>query len=201
MERPGPVCARRALCPCHAPRRGAKVESACENWKDCGCLIFGTRRRQRLPVAARWCVEAVKEGLGQPPSPAPPMSCWRWTYDLEAIGTNAQELPDGRGAAVSERRYRIALGALPYSRSVAPHLWRQSLIALPDAFRHQAVSAGRARMAGGLDRLSARQRAANRRRRRDHQVVEATRPRPPGKTAGVFRRHGRRIDRGDLSAF
>ncbi len=131
---------------------------------------FGTRRRHGF-LWQRWCVEAVKEGLG---------SCFTGTSnvllamdnDLEAIGTNAHELPMV-AAALAQRRRGIALGALPDPRPVAPHLWRQPFDRAARRFRHHLVPARRAGMGRGLDRFSARQRADDLRGRGNHPVVEA----------------------------
>ena len=95
---------------------------------------FGTRRRHGF-LWQRWCVEAVKEGLG-PSFTGTSNVLLAMDNDLEAIGTNAHELPMV-AAALAERRHRIALGALSHSRSMAPHLWRQSADRPARRLRHQ----------------------------------------------------------------
>ena len=159
---------------------------------------FGTRRRHGF-LWQRWCVEAVKEGLGSSFTGTSNVLL-AMDNDLEAIGTNAHELPMVAAALANDD---TELRWAPYR---ILDQWRHTyggnlLIALPDAFGTKAVPARRAGLGGGLDRLSPGQRAADRGRRRNHQMVEAEGPRSPGETAGVFRRHGRRIDRGDLPAF
>ena len=158
---------------------------------------FGTRRRHGF-LWQRWCVEAVKEGLG-PSFTGTSNVLLAMDNDLEAIGTNAHELPMVAAAlATTMTKLRWA----PYR--MLDH-WRHTyggnlLIALPDAFGTTLVPARRAGLGRGLDRLPARQRAADRGGRGDHRLVEAEGPGSPGKAAGVFRRHGRRLDRGDLSS-
>ena len=62
---------------------------------------FGTRRRHGF-LWQRWCVEAVKEGLG-PSFTGTSNVLLAMDNDLEAIGTNAHELPMVR------RRWRIPM--------------------------------------------------------------------------------------------
>ena len=145
---------------------------------------FGTRRRHGF-LWQRWCVEAVKEGLG-PSFTGTSNVLLAMDNDLEAIGTNAHELPMV-AAALANDDHRTALGALSHPRSMAPYLWRQSSDRLARRLRHQVIPARRARMGGGLDRLSSRQRAADRGGRRNHQMVEAKGPRTPKRSFWCFR--------------
>ena len=92
---------------------------------------FGTRRRHGF-LWQRWCVEALKEGLGQRFIGTSNVLL-AMDGDLEAIGTNAHELPMV-AAALAEND--AALAAAPYR---VLDEWRQVyggnlLIALPDAF-------------------------------------------------------------------
>jgi nicotinate phosphoribosyltransferase len=92
---------------------------------------FGTRRRHGF-LWQRWCVEALKEGLGAAFTGSSNVLL-AMDADLEAIGTNAHELP-------------MVLAALAQSDEELLHApyrvldeWRQVyggnlLIALPDAF-------------------------------------------------------------------
>lgn len=92
---------------------------------------FGTRRRHGF-LWQRWCVEALKEGLG---------SAFIGTSnvllamegDLEAIGTNAHELPMVLGALAEDD---AALAAAPYRvlEEWRRHYAGNLLIVLPDAF-------------------------------------------------------------------
>lgn len=92
---------------------------------------FGTRRRHGF-LWQRWCVEAVKEGLGDRFIGTSNVLL-AMDSDLEAIGTNAHELPMV-AAALAENDG--ALATAPYR---VLDEWRQAydgnlLIALPDAF-------------------------------------------------------------------
>jgi nicotinate phosphoribosyltransferase len=96
---------------------------------------FGTRRRHGF-LWQRWCVEAVKEGLG-PSFTGTSNVLLAMDNDLEAIGTNAHELPMVAAAlAKDDDELRVA----PYR---ILDQWRQTyagnlLIALPDAFGTKA---------------------------------------------------------------
>jgi nicotinate phosphoribosyltransferase len=96
---------------------------------------FGTRRRHGF-LWQRWCVEAVKEGLG-PSFTGTSNVLLAMDNDLEAIGTNAHELPMVAAAlARDDDELRLA----PYR---ILDQWRQTyggnlLIALPDAFGTKA---------------------------------------------------------------
>src|SRR5690348_10397948 len=96
---------------------------------------FGTRRRHGF-LWQRWCVEAVKEGLG-PSFTGTSNVLLAMDNDLEAIGTNAHELPMVAAAlAKNDDELRWA----PY---LILDQWRQTyggnlLIALPDAFGTKA---------------------------------------------------------------
>src|ERR1041385_3464149 len=96
---------------------------------------FGTRRRHGF-LWQRWCVEAVKEGLG-PSFIGTSNVLLAMDNDLEAIGTNAHELPMVAAAlAKDDEELRWA----PYR---ILDQWRLTyggnlLIALPDAFGTKA---------------------------------------------------------------
>ena len=159
---------------------------------------FGTRRRHGF-LWQRWCVEAVKEGLGASFTGTSNVLL-AMDNDLEAIGTNAHELPMVAAALANDD---TELRWAPYR---ILDQWRHTYARQsPDRparrLRHQVIPARRAGMGRGLDRLSARQRAADRGGRGNHQMVEAEGPRSPGEAPGIFRRHGCRIDRGDLPSF
>jgi nicotinate phosphoribosyltransferase len=96
---------------------------------------FGTRRRHGF-LWQRWCVEALKEGLGDRFIGTSNVLL-AMDADLEAIGTNAHELPMVY-AALSDTDE--ALRTAPY-RVLADwqrHYGGNLLIALPDAFGTQA---------------------------------------------------------------
>jgi nicotinate phosphoribosyltransferase len=92
---------------------------------------FGTRRRHSF-LWQRWCVEALKEGLGSRFIGTSNVLL-AMDADLEAIGTNAHELPMVAAALADSDE---ALARAPYQ---VLEDWRQHyngnlLIALPDAF-------------------------------------------------------------------
>jgi nicotinate phosphoribosyltransferase len=71
---------------------------------------FGTRRRHSF-LWQRWCVEALKEGIGDAFTGTSNVLLAMDT-DLEALGTNAHELPMVFAALAEERRGAARL-ALP----------------------------------------------------------------------------------------
>ncbi len=105
-----------------------------------GLLIsdFGTRRRHSF-LWQRWCVEALKEGLGDAVLGTSNVLL-AMDGDLEAIGTNAHELPM---VAAALARSDAELRAAPYK---VLDEWRRTyggnlLVALPDAFGTRAFLA------------------------------------------------------------
>ncbi|PZO73267.1 MAG: nicotinate phosphoribosyltransferase [Sphingomonas taxi] len=115
-------------------RAKAKLWEKVERLRELPDLVlsdFGTRRRHGF-LWQRWCVEALKEGLGDRFIGTSNVLL-AMDADLEAIGTNAHELPMVT-AALAESDAELA--EAPYR--VLEH-WRQHyngnlLIALPDAF-------------------------------------------------------------------
>ncbi|MEH3108358.1 MAG: nicotinate phosphoribosyltransferase [Sphingomonas fennica] len=98
---------------------------------DLALSDFGTRRRHGF-LWQRWCVEALKEGLG-PRFIGTSNVLLAMDGDLEAIGTNAHELPM---VAAALARDDDELRAAPYR---VLDEWRATyggnlLVALPDAF-------------------------------------------------------------------
>jgi nicotinate phosphoribosyltransferase len=92
---------------------------------------FGTRRRHGF-LWQRWCVEALKEGLGKR-FVGTSNVLLAMDHDLEAIGTNAHELPMVTAALAGSD---AEVAAAPYK---VLDEWRQHyrgnlLIVLPDAF-------------------------------------------------------------------
>lgn len=115
-------------------RAKAKLWTKVERLKKLNGLLlsdFGTRRRHGF-LWQRWCVEAVKEGLGKSFTGTSNVLL-AMDNDLEAIGTNAHELPM---VAAALARNDDELRQAPYR---VLDEWRKSyagnlLIALPDAF-------------------------------------------------------------------
>ncbi len=98
---------------------------------DLALSDFGTRRRHGF-LWQRWCVEALKEGLGERFIGTSNVLIAKET-DLEAIGTNAHELPMVLAALADSE---AALLDAPYR---VLREWREMysgnlLIVLPDAF-------------------------------------------------------------------
>ncbi|WP_315763128.1 nicotinate phosphoribosyltransferase [Sphingomonas sp. Y38-1Y] len=111
-------------------RMWAKVERL-RTLPDLVLSDFGTRRRHGF-LWQRWCVEAVKEGLGDRFIGTSNVLLAMDT-DLEAIGTNAHELPMVTAALAEDD---ATLAEAPYR---VLDEWRRIyggnlLIALPDAF-------------------------------------------------------------------
>jgi nicotinate phosphoribosyltransferase len=92
---------------------------------------FGTRRRHGF-LWQRWCVEALKEGLGHRFIGTSNVLL-AMDADLEAIGTNAHELPMVEAALSPDD---ASLGDAPYRvlEQWRAHYGGNLLIALPDAF-------------------------------------------------------------------
>ncbi|RDE06931.1 nicotinate phosphoribosyltransferase [Sphingomonas aracearum] len=115
-------------------RAKAKLWEKVERLRDLPDLVlsdFGTRRRHGF-LWQRWCVEALKEGLGSRFIGTSNVLL-AMDNDLEAIGTNAHELPMVLGALAPDD---AALHAAPYR---VLEEWRQLyrgnlLVVLPDAF-------------------------------------------------------------------
>jgi nicotinate phosphoribosyltransferase len=115
-------------------RAKAKMWTKVEQLKrlpDLNISDFGTRRRHSF-LWQRWCVEALKEGIGDHFSGTSNVLL-AMDSDLEAVGTNAHELPMVLAAlSNSERELRES----PYR---VLEDWKQYyggnlLIVLPDAF-------------------------------------------------------------------
>jgi nicotinate phosphoribosyltransferase len=115
-------------------RAKAKLWDKVERLRELPDLVlsdFGTRRRHGF-LWQRWCIEALKEGLGSRFIGTSNVLL-AMDADLEAIGTNAHELPMV-AAALAESD--DALARVPYQ---VLEEWREHyngnlLIALPDAF-------------------------------------------------------------------
>ena len=159
---------------------------------------FGTRRRHGF-LWQRWCVEAVKEGLGSSFTGTSNVLL-AMDNDLEAIGTNAHELPMVAAALANDDE---ELRWAPYR---ILDQWRHTyggnlLIALPDAFGTKPFLRDAPDWVAdwtGFRPDSAPPIAAG------EDIITWWKQKgrdPQGEAAGVFRRHGRRLDRGHLSAF
>ncbi len=92
---------------------------------------FGTRRRHGF-LWQRWCVEALKEGLGERFIGSSNVLL-AMDNDLEAIGTNAHELPMVL-AALAEDDAEVAAAPYRVLEEWRAHYDGNLRIALPDAF-------------------------------------------------------------------
>ncbi|MBD8698709.1 nicotinate phosphoribosyltransferase [Sphingomonas sp. CFBP 13714] len=122
-------------------RAKAKLWDKVERLRDLPDLVlsdFGTRRRHGF-LWQRWCVEALKEGLGSRFIGTSNVLL-AMDNDLEAIGTNAHELPMVYAALADDDR---GIADAPYRvlDDWRRHYGGNLLIALPDAFGTSAFLA------------------------------------------------------------
>ena len=99
--------------------------------QDLRIADFGTRRRHSF-LWHRWCVEAMKEGLGEKFTGTSNV-LHAMELDIEAIGTNAHELPMVRATMAGDDRQLLRT---PYS---VLESWQRTyegnlLVVLPDTF-------------------------------------------------------------------
>ena len=135
---------------------------------------FGTRRRHGF-LWQSWCVEAMKEGLGEA-FVGTSNVLLAMNNDLESIGTNAHELPMVYAALCDTDE---ALRTAPYR---VLEMWRDFydgnlLIVLPDTFGTAAFLEQAPDWVAGLDRHAARFQADPGGGRGDHRLVPGARPR------------------------
>ncbi len=115
-------------------RAKAKLWDKVERLRELPDLVlsdFGTRRRHGF-LWQRWCVEALKEGLGGRFIGTSNVLL-AMDADLEAIGTNAHELPMV-AAALAESDEDLAKAPYRVLEDWRQHYNGNLLIALPDAF-------------------------------------------------------------------
>ena len=115
-------------------RAKAKLWGKVERLRELPDLIlsdFGTRRRHGF-LWQRWCVEALKEGLGSRFIGTSNVLL-AMDADLEAIGTNAHELPMV-AAALADSDEELAQAPYRVLEDWRRHYNGNLLIALPDAF-------------------------------------------------------------------
>jgi nicotinate phosphoribosyltransferase len=98
---------------------------------DLALSDFGTRRRHGF-LWQRWCVEALKEGLGERFIGTSNVLL-AMDGDLEAIGTNAHELPMVR-AALAQSEAELAAAPYHVLADWRDHYGGNLLIVLPDAY-------------------------------------------------------------------
>lgn len=123
-------------------RAKARLWDKVERLKQLPDLVlsdFGTRRRHGH-LWQRWCVEALKEGLGNRFIGTSNVLL-AMDADLEAIGTNAHELPMV-AAALSRDDGELATAPYRVLEEWRQHYAGNLLIVLPDAFGTTAFLAG-----------------------------------------------------------
>lgn len=106
---------------------------------------FGTRRRHNF-LWQRWCVEALKEGIG-PAFTGTSNVLLAMDSDLEAVGTNAHELPMVV-AALAQTDEELAAAPYQVLEGLEPALWWQPADCSARRLRHGGVSAQCAGMGG-----------------------------------------------------
>ena len=177
----------------------AKVERL-QALPDIRISDFGTRRRHSLPVAA--LVRRGAEGRHRRGLHRHLATCkLAMDTDLEALGTNAHELPMVLAALADERR-GAARGALQGAAGLAALLWRQSADRAARRLRHRRLPARRARLGrrtGPASGPTARRRSKAARRSSPGGARRASDPQD--EAADLLRRARRRHDRGDLPPF
>ena len=159
---------------------------------------FGTRRRHGF-LWQDWCVQAMIEGLG--PAFLGTSNCLiAMRREVEAIGTNAHELPMVYSALADNDR---ELAEAPY-RVLAD--WQQDYdgnlrVMLPDTYGSRQFPGARARVGDELDRHPHRFRRPDRGRRDRHRLVAAPQAGPAPEAADLLRRPRRGRDRAHPPAF
>ena len=159
---------------------------------------FGTRRRHSY-LWHRWCVEAMKEGLGEKFTGTSNV-LHAMELDIEAIGTNGHELPMVRATMSGDDRQllRVPYGVLEsWQRTYEGNL----LIVLPDTFGTSTFLRHAPPWVARVERLPHRFEGPDRRRRGDRFLVALDGPGPARQAADLFRRAGHRRHRAGLPPF
>ncbi len=154
---------------------------------------FGTRRRHSF-LWQEYVVEAMAENLGSSFT-GTSNAFLAHKHDLEAIGTNAHEIPMVMAALAPDDQ------ALKASQYRVLELWQSTyegalLIMLPDTFGTTQFLQRCPRMGGGLDRPAHRQQESLCGRGRIHRVAEGARTGIPQQADHRLRRPGCRSDPG-----
>ena len=176
--------ASRSTCSMPAPRPSCGPRSSgCASSKACGCPI-SARGAATAFCGSAGASRRVKEGLG-PSFTGTSNVLLAMDNDLEAIGTNAHELPMVAAALANDDD---ELRWAPYRilEQWRAYLWRQPPDRAARRLRHQAVPARCAGLGRRLDRLSPRQRAADRRPARRSSNGGSRRAAIPGRSCWCF---------------
>ena len=137
---------------------------------DLSISDFGTRRRHSF-LWHEYVVNAMRDTLGTDFS-GTSNTYLAYKHDLEAIGTNAHELPMAM-AALADNDDELQYRAIPLARTMAAELPGRVAHSAARHLRHHAVPARRARLGGRLDRPAHRQQRCLCRRRRIHRLARA----------------------------
>ena len=153
---------------------------------------FGTRRRHGF-LWQRWCVEALKEGLGEAFIGSSNVLL-AMDNDLEAIGTNAHELPMVLAAMANDD---AELRAAPYQvlRDWQRYYAGNLLVVLPDTFGTTAFLRDAPDWVADWTGFRPDSAPPDPRRRGDHRVVAVEGARSAREALGVLRRARCRDDR------
>ena len=185
------VRAAGALCARHDARVG-EDRAAASCCPAVSIADFGTRRRHGF-LWQDWCVQAMIEGLGA--AFLGTSNCLiAMRREVEAIGTNAHELPMVYCRA-RRQRPRAGRGALQGAGRLAAGLRRQPARHAAGHLRLARFPGARARLGDELDRHPHRFRRSDRRRRDRHRLVAAPRAGPAPEAADLLRRPRRRRHR------
>ena len=114
---------------------------------------FGTRRRHSF-LWQEYVIEAMRARLGESLSGSS-NTFLAYKHDLEAMGTNAHELPMAMAALADDDRGSPRL-AVPRAGTLAEELRRRTADPAAGHLRHHAVSRRRARLGRRLDRPARR---------------------------------------------
>ena len=139
---------------------------------------FGTRRRHSF-LWQEYVVKAMSDVLGEN-FIGSSNTYLAYTHDLEAIGTNAHELPMAM-AALANSDEEMQGGPVPSAGTLAADLPGRTADHAARHFRYHTVSRKCARLGRKLDRPAHRQQRSLHCRRRIHRMAPAAWPRPAQK--------------------
>ena len=156
---------------------------------------FGTRRRHSF-LWHRWCVEAMKEGLREKFTGTSNV-LHAMELDIEAIGTNAHELPMVRATMAADDRQLLQA---PYS---VLESWQRTydgnlLVVLPDTFGTTAFLRHAPRWVAQWSGFRIDSKDPIEGRRGDHRLVAGDGAGSARQAADLFRRSGHRQHRAGL---
>ena len=189
----------RSTCSMPAPRRRCGPRpSGCAQLPDLSISDFGTRRRHSF-LWQRWCVEALKEGIGEAFTGTSNVLLAMDT-DLEALGTNAHELPMVF-AALTESDEELRAAPYRVLQDWQRYYGGNLLIVLPDAFGTASFLRDAPDWVADWTGFRPDSAPPIEGGEKIIDVVAREGRRPAREAADLLRRAGRRDDRGDLPPF